>query len=135
MRTLATAPLHRLLTLFAVAATLGLAGCGGSQVEYQEVPGAPAEITLPESEPAEDAAAEDDAAADEEAPADEATPEPTATPTPAADADTDGTTDESTTQAEAPAAAEDGPASDEPPVPGTDAERFEDFCEQNAGAC
>ena len=118
----------------AVLLALSVAGCGGSQVDYQEVPGDPAEITLPDRTPAADpeaAEAEDDAAVDEAT-----TPEPTATPAGETGAATDGTTGDEAAAVEAtPAPAEDGPETDEPPVPGSDAERFEDFCEQNAGAC
>ena len=125
---------RRGLAVVAALLALGVAGCGGSEVEYQEVPGDPAEITLPDRTPAGDAAdpaAEDDAAAAEEATA-------TATPAPAdgTGTTTDGATGAATPAAEAtPAPAEDGETTDEPPVPGSDAERFEDFCEQNAGAC
>ena len=119
------------LLLPALTLALGAAGCGGSEVEYQEVPGEPAEITLPDRTP--ESTATD---ADEEAATGDATPTPTATPDAATGATTDGaTTDESATAETTPAPAEDGATNDEPPVPGSDAERFEDFCEQNAGAC
>ena len=124
-------PRRHAAAMVAVLLALGVAGCGGSEVEYQEVPGDPAEITLPDRMPA---AA--DADADEDAAAGEATPTPTATPDPATGATTDGTTESDSATAETtPAPAEDGATNDEPPVPGSDAERFEDFCEQNAGAC
>ncbi len=118
----------------AVSLALGVAGCGGSEVEYQEVPGDPAEITLPDRTPAADATA---SGTEEDAAAEEATPTATATPADATGATTDGTTSEepATPEATATPAAEDGDTTDEPPVPGSDAERFEDFCEQNAGAC
>jgi hypothetical protein len=137
VRPLTPASPRPLLTALMVVLALALGGCGGDQVEYQEVPGAPAEITLPEAQPADPAATEDEAAAEDgAAEGEEPTPEPTPAATPEAGAGTSGTTQEpSTSQAEAPPTAEDGPDSDEPPVPGTDAERFEDFCEQNAGAC
>ena len=131
------ASLRRLAVLAAVM-SLALAGCGGSEIEYQEVPGEPAEITLPEGTPAGES---DTATGDAEAAGttEEATPTPTPTETPAEGATgaaTDGTAGSESAAAETtPAPAEDGPASDEPPVPGSDAERFEDFCEQNAGAC
>jgi hypothetical protein len=119
----------------AAVTALAFAGCGGSEVEDQEVPGDPAEITLPDRTPSGGAAAsgtEDDAATTEEA-----TPTPTATPSDATGTTTDGTAGDQSAAAEAttPAPAEDGATTDEPPVPGSDAERFEDFCEQNAGAC
>ena len=125
---------RRGFTAAVVALALGVAGCGGSEVDYQEVPGEPAEITLPDRTPAGDAAT---SATEEDAAAEEATATPTAPP--AADATgattDDTTTDEPATAEATPAPAEDGETNDEPPVPGSDAERFEDFCEQNAGAC
>ncbi len=123
------------VALAAVILGLGLTGCGGSEVEYQEVPGDPAEITLPERTPA--AAETDEAGTDDEAATEEATPTATATPADATGTTADpATTGETATAQETPAAtAEDGPTTDEPPVPGSEAERFEDFCEQNAGAC
>ena len=133
VRPLQPRPPRRGPAVVAVLLALTIAGCGGSQVEYQEVPGDPAEITLPDRTPAADTEAdetEDDAAVDE------ATPEPTATPAGETGAATDGTTGDEAAAVEAtPAPAEDEPETDEPPVPGSDAERFEDFCEQNAGAC
>ena len=131
----------RRLTIVAVSLALGAAGCGGSEVEYQEVPGDPAEITLPDRTPAADATA---SGTEEDASAEEATPTATATPSDATGTSTDGaTTDGATTEEPATAeatptpaaAAADGETTDEPPVPGSDAERFEDFCAQNAGAC
>ena len=117
-----------------VVLALGAAGCGGSKVDYQEVPGDPVEITLPDRTPAGDTAAsetEADAGATEEA-----APTPTATPSDATGTTTDGTTGDQSAAAEPTAApVEDSATTDEPPVPGSDAERFEDFCEQNAGAC
>ena len=125
----------RLPVALLVALALGLSGCGGSEVEYQEVPGDPAEINLPDRTPA----ASEDEAADEEAAA-EGTPAPEATEAPATEGATGATTEEgvvdpSPAAEETPAATEDSAATDEPPAPGSDAERFEDFCEQNAGAC
>lgn len=130
----------RLPVALLVALGLGISGCGGSQVEYQEVPGDPAEINLPDRTPAAAAgdAAEDAAAAENGAA--EKTPTPAPTEAPAAEGATGATTeegadDQTAAAEETPAATEDSAATDEPPAPGSDAERFEDFCEQNAGAC
>jgi hypothetical protein len=130
-RLLEPRPRRHAAAIVAVLLALGASGCGGSEVEYQEVPGDPAEITLPDRTPATT-----DAEADEDVATEEATPEATATPDPATGATTDGTAESDSATAETtPAPAEDGATNDEPPVPGSDAERFEDFCEQNAGAC
>ncbi len=127
---------RRLPVALLIALGLGISGCGGSQVEYQEVPGDPAEITLPDRTPAPSDQSADEKAAAEETP----TPTPTPTETPAAEGATGATTaegaaDQTAAPEETPAATEDSAATDEPPAPGSDAQRFEDFCEQNAGAC
>lgn len=128
----------RLPVALLVALGLGISGCGGSEVEYQEVPGDPAEINLPDRTPAAAADETDEEAAAEETPAPEATEAPAATEAAegAAGATTEeGAVDQSAAAEQTPAATEDSAATDEPPAPGSDAERFEDFCEQNAGAC
>jgi hypothetical protein len=133
-----------LLAVLAIAA----AGCGGSEVAADEVPGAPPALTVPTDEDlggggnADNASSDDgnasgdDADADANADADSgadgttddtATPEATAEP-PATDDTTGGTTTPETT------APEDTATNDTPPA-GSEAEQFESFCEQNAGAC
>jgi hypothetical protein len=126
-------------SLMALVAVLifAAAGCGGSEVASDEVPGAPAAITVPSdndlggsgSKAADNSASadEDNSSADNSADsADSATPTPTATPAP----DTSG-------GAAAPeaTAAPDTASSDQPPDAGSPPEQFENFCEQNAGAC
>jgi hypothetical protein len=126
-------------SLMALVAVLifAAAGCGGSEVSSDEVPGAPAAITVPsdndlgsggsKADNSGSSADEDNSSADNSADsADGATPTPTATPAP----DTSG-------GAAAPeaTAAPDTATSDQPPDAGSPPEQFEDFCEQNAGAC
>ena len=127
----------RLPVALLVALGLGISGCGGSEVEYQEVPGDPAEINLPDRTPAAPADETDEEAAAEETPAPDATEGTEAPPAEGAAGTTteEGAVDQSAAPAETPPATEDSAATDEPPAPGSDAERFEDFCEQNAGAC
>ena len=116
--------------LLLLAVTAVLAGCGTSKVASEEVPGAPPELTVPHDRNAGNAAASPSAT-------------PTATPTPEGDASTEsgatGTTGGTGTAAApaatpAPAAA-DGPANDSAPAAGSAPDQFEQFCEQNAGAC
>ena len=119
-----------------------VAGCGGAQVTVEEVPGAPAELTVPGNAVGLAPAATVDA---------EATPTPAETPgaddsasstTPedpasgSGDATTQPTTPEGTEGGGAAApGTEDGAGTDQAPPPGSDAEQFEDFCAQNPGAC
>jgi hypothetical protein len=124
-----------------IALTLALAGCGGNTVTVQEVPGGPVDLTVPGS-------------AEALAPQPTATPSATPTDTPEADASQatptpdagTGTADESQSQttpqtdtgadgaAEAPST-DDSATNDQPPPAGSDAQKFEDFCAQNPGAC
>ena len=132
--------------LCTVALAAGAAGCGGSEIDYQEVPGPPADVAIP-SESVEGGGAGDDASA---TPTPTATAEPGGTTAPsdqsgaagtAPSASTDtGATDTSGTAgtdsggATAPAQ-EDSAANDTAPPAGSDAQQFEDFCAQNPGAC
>jgi hypothetical protein len=134
----------RLVVAALLALTLAAAGCGGADPGVVEVPGDPATATIPDSPLAPAAGSGDGASAD-------ATPTPTPTGTPAPDASgSTGTTGSSGTTAasgttpaagtdgggsEAPADGADGPANDTPPPAGSDAQKFEDFCAQNPGAC
>jgi hypothetical protein len=145
----------RLLLAALAVLALGAAGCGGSQISADEIPGAPVALTIPEDKqtPAadrpestgSDSDSDDDAdnagdadqsgsdtsgdatgtgTADDAAPA----PAPTQAPAPDAGASPDQTQQQpqqdATGQADQPAAPE-----------GSDAQRFEEFCDQNAGAC
>ena len=135
-------------TATALLCTVALAafatGCGGSELDYEEVPGPPVEVSIP-SETVESGGS---AGAD-------ATPTPTATAEPgsttapsdqsgdtgaapstgtgtaSAGTDTSGTDSGGAT---APAE-EDSAANDTAPPAGSEAQQFEDFCAQNPGAC
>ena len=141
--------------LCATVLALTGAGCGGSETRYQEVPGPPASVPIPQDTGALDSgsdSAADDADADATATPDAGTTAPsdqsgatdTGTGTDTA-AGTGGVTDPAATGGADPSAdagggatapAEpDSPAADTPPPAGSEAEQFEDFCAQNAGAC
>ena len=122
------------------------AGCGSGEAEVEEVPGAPVNLTVPHQKGAQDLSEDGEASDDEDADAD-ATPTPTAdaegdaTPAPADDGTTGSTgatgtdtggTDSSATPAPA---TEDSPTTDTQPPAGSAPEQFEQFCEENAGAC
>lgn len=116
----------------AALALLG-AGCGSSEDDVPEVPGGPVELTVPHQRGAADLGGD-------------ATPTPTPTPedgkAPAATAEPDttgstgatGTADTGAAATPAPAA-EDSPATDTAPPEGSAPGQFEQFCEENAGAC
>jgi hypothetical protein len=128
--------------LCTVALAAGITGCGGGEIDYEEVPGPPVEVSIP----SETVEAGNGADAD-------ATPTPTPTPEPGSttapsdqSGDTGaapstgtgtastGTTDSDSGGATAPAE-EDSAANDTAPPAGSEAQQFEDFCAQNPGAC
>ena len=136
--------------LCTVALAAGAVGCGGSELDYQEVPGPPVDVAVPS-----DATSLGDSAGDGDA---DATPTPTAEPggttapsdqsgaagtAPSANADPGAATGTApSTGAAAPdsggataPAQDDSAANDTAPPAGSDAEQFEDFCAQNPGAC
>ena len=98
-----------LFTVLALA--LAAAGCGSSGSDVPEVPGPPAELSVPHVKGAADLS--EDASA-------------TPTPTPSADA----------TETPTPAAPQQDSASNDPSTSGgTPPQQFEQFCQENAGAC
>jgi hypothetical protein len=127
------------LLLTVLALVLAAAGCGSDETEVEEVPGQPVNLTVPHQKGAADLSGKDADAS--------ATPTPTAdaegeaTPTPAADSGTTGSTGTTgttggTDSAATPApAAQDAPGNDTAPQAGSAPEPFEQFCEENAGAC
>ena len=141
----AARPATALLCSFAFAA--GVAGCGGSKSDYQEVPGPPVEMAIP----SETVEAGGNAGANADA-----TPTPTATAVPGgttapedqsgatgtapstgtgtATAGTGTDTGSDSGGATAPAQ-EDSASNDTAPPAGSEAQQFEDFCAQNPGAC
>jgi hypothetical protein len=130
----------------AAVLALGAIGCGSDDAATPEVPGDPVSVPIPSNpdslstadQPADGSA---DAGADATA---TATPDAGTTPpsdqsgaAPAAGTDsatTDGTTADGGGGTSAPAQ-DDSPTADSPPPAGSDAQKFEDFCAQNPGAC
>src|SRR5215218_5914177 len=112
--------------LCTAALAVGAAGCGGSEIDYQEVPGPPVDVAIP-SGSGSGSGSSGDAAASGDA---------TATPTPAATATSGATGTAGTDSGGATApAGDDSAANDTAPPAGSDAEQFESFCAQNPGAC
>ena len=122
--------LRSVLLLPLLGLALVAAGCGGDDSAVQEVPGPPVTLTVPHQKGAADVSAS-------------ATPTPTgtptATPTPAAGSTgSTGTTGTNTGAAATPtpAAAQDNQASNQAPAAdGSAPQQFEQFCQENAGAC
>ena len=129
--------------LCTVALAAFAAGCGGSEVDYEEVPGPPVEVSIPSETVESGGNADADAT-----PTPTATPEPGSTTAPSdqrgstgtapspdtgdtASSDTSGTDSGGAT---APAQ-EDSATNDTAPPAGSEAQQFEDFCAQNPGAC
>jgi hypothetical protein len=136
------------LLLITAVLALGISACGGAEVEYQEVPGPPAGVPIPDDQTSLEGGGAAEDAADPDA-----TPTPTAEDGTAVPEDQSGAagTDQAATTEPAPAATADpgttdsggstapaepdGPANDTPPPEGSEAQQFEDFCAQNPGAC
>jgi hypothetical protein len=114
---------------------LALAGCGGNTVTVQEVPGEPAQLTVPGTA----AALAPDATATPTATSTPTVAASTSQATPVPDAGTaDGTAEtapEGTTGGgtEAPTTTDPAPAAT--PPAGSNADEFEAFCAENPGAC
>jgi hypothetical protein len=126
--------------LLAVAA----AGCGGDDSATPQVPGAPANMTIPDSgeSPAEAAAAAQDRNSDDTSTSDSdssTTDDSTSTDDTGTTGSTDTGTGDTSAGADggtaAPDTGEDTAGNDTAPPAGSDAEQFEDFCAQNPGAC
>jgi hypothetical protein len=124
----------RLATPIAMLCLAVTACGGGSQVTVQEVPGQPAKLTVHGGEalaPKATATPTVDASA---------TATATATSTPAASTNAP-TTQSNTTAQTAPQGTQGGGAAapntsaQATPAPGSDAQKFEAFCQQNPGAC
>jgi hypothetical protein len=114
-----------------------LAGCGGSKVTVEEVPGGPVPLTVPGT----GAALKPQATATATA---SATPTATTTGSTGTSSGTTQSTTPSTASSgtgttgggtQAPSSSSDSATSDQPPPAGSDAQQFEDFCAQNPGAC
>jgi hypothetical protein len=123
--------LRSALSLVVLVPALVAAGCGSDESEVPEVPGPPPALSVPHQKGAADLGA---------SPTPTPTPTGTPTATPTADTGTTGTTGGTGTNTAAatatPApATQDSPTTDTPPPSGSAPEKFEQFCEENAGAC
>jgi outer membrane biosynthesis protein TonB len=114
------------LLLAALLAAGLVSGCGGDEEPAAQTPSTLPDLTVPQT----DEAPPPDTATETVAPAPaEPVPEPEPAPEPPPPS-TDGGV-----PAPAPEPPADTPENDSPPPPDSPAERFEDFCNENPGAC
>jgi hypothetical protein len=139
--------MKRLSALIVIGLLAALAGCGGDDSIAPEVPGPPAAVVPAESgdSPTEAAAnAQSNSNDSSTSSNDTSSSSDSSTSTDTGSTDT-GTTDTGTTDTgmtgdtsggtAAPDTGEDSASNDTAPPAGSDAQQFEDFCAQNAGAC
>jgi hypothetical protein len=132
-----------LIAALAAAGVLALtaAGCGSGEADAPQVPGAPADVTIPDGEAPEQAAAsaQDQANSDSSSSSDDSTSsdDTSSSDTGTSDSTTGdtGTTGDTSGGTAAPDTGTDSAGNDTAPPAGSNAEQFEDFCAQNQGAC
>jgi hypothetical protein len=114
-----------------------LAGCGSGDELAPQVPGPPADVTIPDAgvSPSGDAADESESTDDSTGSTDEPTPEATAAPEGTGDTGTAPPDASGGAAAPTPEPQADSPTNDTAPPEGSNAQQFEDFCAQNPGAC
>ena len=132
------APPKRLAApIVALISVVALAGCGSNKVVVQEVPGEPAQLTVPGS-------GSSLAPSVTPTPTAEATDTPDAADTQSTTPNTDqaqGTSDQTQTNADGTTGGtetpntDDSATTDQPPPAGSPADKFEDFCAESPGAC
>jgi hypothetical protein len=111
------------------------AGCGGTQVAYEQVPGDPPQLTTPGTA---EAFAPTATPTPTETPADttaDTSATPTATPAAGATTTPQTSTGDTSTGGAAATGTTDGSTNDQPPPAGSPAQQFEDYCASNPGAC
>ena len=128
--------------LTAALLVFAVAGCGGDDSLAPQVPGPPADVTVPDSgeSPTEAAAsAQDRDSADDSTSSDDSTTTDDSTSTDTGTTDSTGTdtgtTGDTSGGTAAPDTGTDSAENDTAPPAGSEAEQFEDFCAQNQGAC
>jgi hypothetical protein len=132
---LAVRRLRSALLLFALGLAAIAAGCGSDASAVQEVPGQPVKLTVPHQRGAADVSAS-------ATPTPSTTPSAGATATPtAAGTGSTGSTGATGTGTNTGAAATPAPATQQTPTTGaapatgSPPQKFEQFCQENAGAC
>jgi hypothetical protein len=133
------------LTALLAAAVLAIviAGCGGDDSGTPQVPGPPADVTVPDSGPAPAEAAsssQDKNNSDSSTSSDDTSSSDSSSSDTGSTGTSDSTTGDTSTDttgggATAPDSQQDSASNDTAPPAGSDAQQFEDFCAQNPGAC
>jgi len=143
------------IAALAVAGLLALvvAGCGGGDETAMQVPGPPADVSVPQSDtpPTEASGSSQDSASgsgsnssnsdsssSDSSSSNSGTTDSSATGDTGTSTDSTGTTGTTTDEGggtAAPNTGGDSATNDTPPPEGSDAQQFEDFCAQNPGAC
>ena len=124
-----------LVTVLALA--LAATGCGSGGSDVPEVPGPPAELTVPRVKGAADLS-EDASATPTPTPSADATETPTPATGTTGSTGTTGTTGTGGSTAATPTPAaqqQDSASNDTKPADGSPPQQFEQFCQENAGAC
>ena len=128
------------------------AGCGGGDETAMQVPGPPADVSVPQSDtPPTEAAgsAQDDSASGDNSNSDDNSSSDSSSSDSSTDSSATGDTGTSTGDtgsgtgtadpgggtAAPDTSQQDSATNDTPPPEGSDAQQFEDFCAQNPGAC
>jgi hypothetical protein len=129
--------LRSTLLVTVLAFALAAAGCGSGGSDVPEVPGPPAELTVPHVKGAADLS-EDASATPTATPSADATETPTPATGTTGSTGTTGTTGTGGTTAATPTPAaqqQDSASNDTKPADGSPPQQFEQFCQENAGAC
>jgi hypothetical protein len=125
-----------LIALLLAVLAFAAAGCGGGQVSAAEVPGNPPTLAVPSDPTAGGAQASDGSAAGDQS---DSSTSSSSSSTSSADSGSATAPAGATSAPEPAATATPQPQNDtstaEQPAPGSDTQKFEDFCQQNAGAC
>ena len=130
-----------LLGVVVAVLALGAIGCGSGQVAADEIPGEPVALTVPQDAATPEAAGSDDSDSSSDSSSSDGSDSDDATADDTTGGDTSGSAAPAPEPTQAPAPDQTAPdaqapaPADEPAPEGSDTQRFEEFCDQNAGAC
>jgi hypothetical protein len=123
------------------------AGCGGGDTAATQVPGPPADVTIPESDTAPGAGSNSESSNSDNSTSSDSSSSDSSTSDSSTDSSSGdtgtgttgdtgtGTTGDANGGTAAPDTGTDSASNDQAPPSGSDAQQFEDFCAQNPGAC
>jgi hypothetical protein len=128
-------PLRSVFLVTVLALALSAAGCGGSNSDVPEVPGPPTALTVPHQRGAADLAASPTPTPSTSATGTVTPTATTGTGTTTGTTGTTGGTGTNTAATQAPATQQDTATNNTAPAAGSAPQKFEQFCQENAGAC